>query len=527
LDPVQAVAISVVDTGIGMTPEQQKLVFEVFQQADGSTNRQYGGTGLGLSISRELAARLGGQIDLVSEKGQGSAFTLYLPIGKPEVQEPEGKLAEVTPGKDPKAPTKPSTLPPPSPAETQPQPVPPSLPDDRDSLQAGDRRLLIIEDDPEFAKLVFNYGHKKNFKCLVAGDGETGLHLAQTYKPDAIILDLYLPGISGWEVLDALKNDPDTRHIPVHIMSALNEDLDAYKRGAMGFLTKPISLEAMDNSFQRIEQFISRKIKTLLLVEDDIKLRKSVRKLLEGNDVAISEASLGQTALEQLAAQHFDCMILDLNLPDMSGFELLNRMDGDDSLPKCPVIVYTGKALTEEENRELLKYADSVIVKGVKSPERLLDETALFLHQVIANMPEEKQRTIKRLYDNEAMLTGKGVLIVDDDARNAFALSKLLADKGLKVHIAPNGRKALELLDKTPVDLVLMDIMMPGMDGYEATQRIRAQQRFHRLPILALTAKAMKGDREKCIAAGANDYLSKPVDADRLFSMLRVWLNKE
>jgi tubulin-specific chaperone A len=532
LDPTRAIAIRVTDTGIGMTPEQQGVVFEAFQQADGSTSRQYGGTGLGLSISRELVMKLGGQVELLSEKGQGSAFTLYLPIERSAVQGPEDKIVEVTPGGDPKAPAKPSTPPPPplppAPTEAAPQPVAPTfLPDDRDDLQEGDRRLLIIEDDPEFAKLVFIYAHKKNFKCLVAGDGETGLHLARTYKADAIILDLYLPGISGWEVLDALKNDPDTRHIPVHIMSALNEDLDAYKRGAMGFLTKPISLDDMDKSFQRMEQFISRKIKTLLLVEDDTNLRKSVRKLLEGNDIAISEASLGQAALEQLAAQHFDCMILDLSLPDMSGFELLNRMDGDDSLPKCPVIVYTGKALTEEENRELLRYADSVIVKGVKSPERLLDETALFLHRVIANMPEEKQRTIKRLYDNEAMLEGKEVLIVDDDARNAFALSKLLADKGLKVHIVPSGQKALELLDKTPVDLVLMDIMMPGMDGYEATQRIRAQQRFHSLPILALTAKAMKGDREKCIAAGANDYLSKPIDADRLFSMLRVWLNKE
>ncbi len=531
LEPAQAIAISVTDTGIGMTPEQQQLIFEAFQQADGSTSRQYGGSGLGLTISRELAVRLGGQIDLVSERGQGSAFTLYLPLERAKAQKPERQTAEAIPSSARQKAARTLSPPPPAPSAppvgTPPQPAAASLPDDRADLQPGDRLLLIIEDDPHFAKVAYDYGRQKKFKCLVAGDGETALKLVQTYPADAIILDLYLPGMSGWEVLDALKHNPDTRHIPVHIMSVVDEDLDAYKRGAMGFLTKPISLEAMDNSFQRIEQFISRQIKTLLLVEDDTNLRKSVRKLLEGNDVAISEASLGQTALEQLAAQHFDCMILDLNLPDMSGFELLNRLDGDDSLPKCPVIVYTGKALSEEENRELLKYADSVIVKGVKSPERLLDETALFLHRVIANMPEEKQRTIKRLHDNEAILAGKGVLIVDDDARNAFALSKLLADKGLEVHIAPNGQKALELLDKTPVDLVLMDIMMPGMDGYEATRRIRAQQQFHHLPVLALTAKAMKGDREKCIAAGANDYLSKPIDADRLFSMLRVWLNKE
>jgi CheY-like chemotaxis protein len=295
----------------------------------------------------------------------------------------------------------------------------------------------------------------------------------------------------------------------------------------MGFLTKPINSDSLEGAFQKIEQFIARKIKALLLVEDDDNLRKSVKKLLEGSDVVISETSLGLVALEQLAAQHFDCMILDLNLPDMSGFELLGQMNADEKL-KCPVIVYTGKALTEEENRELLKYANSVIVKGVKSPERLLDETALFLHRVIADLPEEKQRTIKQLHDQEAVFTGKQILIVDDDARNAFALSKLLADKGLQVYIAASGPKALDLLNKTPsIALVLTDIMLPGMDGYEVIQRIRAHPKFCDLPILALTAKAMKGDREKCIAAGANDYLSKPVDADRLFSMLRVWLSRE
>jgi CheY-like chemotaxis protein len=387
--------------------------------------------------------------------------------------------------------------------------------------------LLIIEDDSKFAKVTSDYAHKKGFKCLLAGEGETGLQLAQAYPVDAIILDLNLPRMSGWEVLDALKDAPNTRHIPVHIMSIADEDLDIYKHGAIGFLSKPVSQADLEGSFQKIESFITRKIKTLLLVEDDVNLRKSVRKLLEGNDVAITEADLGQTALEQLASQHFDCMILDLSLPDMSGFELLNRLDADDNLSKCPVIVYTGQALSEEENRELLKYADSIIVKGVKSPERLLDETALFLHRVIANLPEEKQQTIKRLHNNEAMLAGKNILIVDDDTRNAFALSKLLSGKGLKVHIAANGQKALELLDKTPFDLVLMDIMMPGMDGYETIHHIRAQHKFRRLPVLALTAKAMKGDREKCIEAGANDYLAKPIDPDRLFSMLRVWLSRE
>lgn len=529
LDPAKVLAFNVTDTGIGMTPEQQKIVFEAFQQADGSTSRQYGGTGLGLTISRELATKLGGQMGLVSQKGQGSTFTLYLPLERTNLQALQQPAVKVSNNGAYKVRTKTSPLSPqPSPAAAPSLTLAvASLPDDRAVWQAGDRLLLIIEDDPKFARIAYDYAHQKNFKCLVAGDGETGLRLAQTYPVDAIILDLTLPGMSGWEVLDTLKQNSNTRHIPVHIISAADEDLDAYKRGAMGFLTKPVSPATLEESFQRIERFITRQIKSLLLVEDDDNLRLSVRKLLEGNDVQISEASLGQAALEQLASQHFDCMILDLSLPDMSGFELLNRLDGDESMSKCPVIVYTGRALSEEENQELLKYADSVIVKGVKSPERLLDETALFLHQVIANMSEDKQQTIKQLHNYEGVLAGKQILIVDDDARNAFALSKLLTAKGLNVYIAPSGPKALELLDKVSIDLVLMDIMMPGMDGYETTRQVRVQERFRRLPILALTAKAMQGDREKCLAAGANDYLSKPVDPDRLFSMLRVWLSRE
>ncbi len=530
LAPDHAIAIRVADTGIGMTPAQQQIVFEAFQQADGSTSRQYGGTGLGLSISRELANKLGGQIDLESELGRGSKFTLYLPITQAAAQPAPAPQPIETP-----RPIERPRVSQPKTTSTTPRAQPPAsltpptngVADDRAAIHAGDRVLLIIEDDVTFAKIVMDHGHQKNFKCLIALDGESGLQLAQRFHPDGIILDLNLPEMSGWQVLDELKHNPDTLHIPVHIISGETESLDAFKRGAMGFLTKPIGLDEVDGALQNIEQFISQKIKSLLVVEDDDNLRKSVRKLLEGSDVTISEASSGQAALAQLAQQHFDCMILDLSLPDMSGFELLNRLHSADELPKCPVIVYTGKALTEEENQELMKYADSVIIKGAKSPERLLDETALFLHRVVADMPEEKQRMIKRLLGNEGVFAGKAILIVDDDARNSFALSKLLADKGLKAHIAPSGEKALETLDKLPIDLVLMDVMLPGMDGYEITRRIRAQQRFRQLPILALTAKAMKGDREKCLEAGANDYLSKPVDAERLLSMLRVWLSKE
>lgn len=522
LAPDQAVAISVSDTGIGISPEQQQIVFEGFQQADGSTSRKYGGTGLGLTISRELAIRLGGHIGLESTPGKGSTFILYLPLISQPVVESTTPITvpSPVPGEAPryKQPTGPLVMPSaPPPSQT--------LPDDRHQLDDRHKRLLIIEDDDRFAKIVYDYAHKRGLHCLIAPDGETGLQLVASRQPDAIILDLKLPGISGWEVLDRLKNNPDTRHIPVHIISIDDEDQNVYKMGAMGFISKPVSMEDLEQVFQKLERVSSQEIKTILLIEDDENLRHSVKKLLGGEDVQVVEANTGAAALQFLRTQLFDCMILDLTLPDMTGFDLLDKMNESDDLRRCPVIVYTGKALTEDENLALMQYADSVIVKGVKSPERLLDETALFLHRVVADLSSEKQKTIKQLHEQDTTLAGKHILAVDDDMRNAFALSKLLSDKGLKVTLARSGQQALDTLENTPdISLVLMDIMMPGMDGYEAIRRIRLQPRFRNLPILALTAKAMKGDAEKCIAAGANDYLAKPLDVSRLFSMLRVWL---
>jgi len=517
----------VADTGIGMTVEQQKVIFEAFQQADGSTSRQYGGTGLGLSISRELVSKLGGQIEVESEPGQGSTFTLYLPIQAQTAEDAAEPVVEKV--EDHKI--KPQQVQKPTPAAKPAPPAGPPPQDDRDELagRTADEReikvLAIIEDDPQFAKVVYNCAHEKGFKCLIAGEGKTGLELVKSYQPEAIILDLNLPDLSGWEVLTVLKNDPTTRHIPVHIISADEEVLDAYRRGAMGYLTKPVAQEGLDEAFANIEGLISREIKTLLVVEDDKNSRRSIKKLLGGSDVNISEADCGENALALLKQHHFDCMILDLSLPDMSGFEVLNQMNSDENIAHSPVIVYTGRDLTPQENRELMQYADSVIVKGVKSPERLLDETALFLHRVVADMPADKQQTIQQLYSQDTGLEGKKILIVDDDMRNSFALSKLLADKGMVPQIAHNGQRALDLLAQgETVDLILMDIMMPVLDGYETIKQIRKQPKYEGLPILALTAKAMKGDREKCLAAGANDYLSKPIDVDRLFSMLRVWL---
>ena len=559
------VAFRISDTGIGMTPEQQKRVFEAFQQADGSTSRKYGGTGLGLTISRELAMRLGGFIELRSDLGQGSTFSLLMPqippLPEPMItaKSPEALPQEVQASTDPL----PVIL-------KSPEPVNQFLPDDRASIGKSDRILLIIDDDENFARLLLDYGRKKDFKCLAAGNGETGLQLARAYRPDAILLDLKLPGMGGWELLDILKFDPELRNIPVHILSASDDTLKAYKHGALGLFTKPLSQEDLESVFRRVmekthkfgvekthkfgveknhkfgvekthkfgDEIQSRDIRNLLIVEDDPDLRYSVRHLLSGNNVKIIDAEDGATALQMLRERQFDCVILDLTLPDMSGFDLLNEIQHDGTIHKCPVIVYTGQDLTEEENERLLQYADSVIIKGVKSPERLLDETALFLHRVVAELPPQskvptrtadvssvKQDTILPFPDQNSSFTGKNVLVVDDDVRNAFALSRLLSDKGFKVSLARSGTKALEMLNgQDVIDLVLMDIMMPEMDGYETMQRIRMQPRFKSIPILALTAKAMKGDLEKCIEAGANDYLSKPVDVERLLSLLRVWL---
>ncbi|MGE0085327.1 MAG: response regulator [Desulfococcaceae bacterium] len=519
LTPENAVAFAVSDTGIGISKDKHSLIFQAFQQADGTTSRKYGGTGLGLSISREFAKALGGEIQVESETGRGSSFILFLPVN------PDGFIGKNS-SKKPESPARPPAVQdrkPPLPAPDEPHPE--FVKDDRRHIRKGDKFLLIIEDDPNFCRILLELSHERNFKVLVAEDGETGLHFADFYRPSGIILDIALPGIDGWSVMERLKENPELRHIPVHFISVTDKPLDALRMGAVGFLTKPVSVEMLDDVFCRIENIVSRPVKKLLVVEDDEVQKNSIMELVSGGDVEAAAVSSGEAAYEYLQRETVDCIILDLGLGDMSGYDLLAKIRKNKDFSRIPVIVYTGRDISKEEEARLQKYADSIIIKGVRSPERLLDETALFLHRVAAALPREKRKMISEVHDREDIFKNKKILIVDDDMRNVFALASVLEERGMRIIEARNGKESLEKLDRhTDTDLVIMDIMMPEMDGYEAIGRIRQDSRFKKIPIVALTAKAMKGDKNKCVEAGANDYLAKPVDTDKLLSLLRVWL---
>jgi len=515
------VIISITDTGIGIVEDKQEAIFEAFQQAEGGTSRKYGGTGLGLSISRELAKLLGGEIKLSSKLNEGSVFSLIIPLEI--VQDEELLSTRVTESYLEKK----SNLFKPHVSNETKYLNYPSIKDDRETITGDDKTVLIIEDDLKFAAIILKQANKKGFKCLSAATGEDGLALALKHKPQAIILDMILPGINGHAVLLELKANPALRHIPVHVISAKERSLEPIREGAIEYLMKPVAKEDLEEAFNRIEKFVNRKMKNLLIIEDNENSRKSMRIIIGNGDVKCFEAATGIEALNLYQANQIDCIILDIGLPDMSGFDLIHKLEKikDHNLP--PIIVYTGKELTKEENNELEKYAESIIIKGVKSEERLLDETALFLHRTISNLPKSKQVVINNLYDKEAVFHSKKILLVDDDMRNLFALSKILKERGIEIIKAENGKNALEMLELHPeIDLVLMDIMMPEMDGYEAMKQIRAQVRFAKLPVIALTAKAMKDDKQKCIDAGANDYITKPIDVERLLSLMRVWLSK-
>jgi CheY-like chemotaxis protein len=402
-----------------------------------------------------------------------------------------------------------------------------AIADDRDQIEEGDRTVLVIENDQSFAKVLLDMARDKGYKGVVELDGEAGLTTAREVRPDAITLDIDMPGLDGLQVLDRLKRDPETRHVPVHIISGVEQRRAGLKAGAIAYLEKPVSKEGLDTAFARISSFIDRVPKNLLVVEDNEAQRESIVELIAHEDVEITAVASAEEAFEKLHEKHFDCMVLDLGLHtgEMSGFDLLEKVKADTDNHDLPIIIYTGKELTQEEETRIKKYAETIILKDVKSPERLLDETALFLHRVEAKLPEQKRKMLEHLHDADSVVANKTVLVVDDDVRNIFSLTSMLEDHGMVVRFAENGNQALEQLKKDPnVDAVLMDVMMPEMDGYETTKAIRAIDRFRTLPIIALTAKAMKGDREKCIAAGASDYITKPVDTEQLLSLLRVWL---
>jgi CheY-like chemotaxis protein len=512
------VAFSVTDTGIGIPEDKCETIFKAFQQVDGSTKRKYGGTGLGLSISLELSHALGGEIQLQSTEGKGSTFTLYLPLQfDPALITKTNKqivIKESIPHETKKETDKSIDL----------HLIQQDGIDDRKEITENDRVILIIEDDEVFAKILLDLVREGQGKGVITQQGNTALSYARHFRPYAIFLDMNLPVMDGGEVLKQFKNDPELRHIPVLIISQYNRRIEGLALGAFDYLQKPITPADFLNAFDKLQEFVSKKMKKMLIIEDSVEQNKAIKELIGNGDVKSFSAYSGQEAYAMLQKDSFDCVIVDLGLPDMSGFDLLEKIRANDKLNKMPVIVYTGRDLQKEDNLRLNKLADTVVLKTADSHERLLDEAMLFLHRVESRLPMEKQNIIRKLHHADKILKDKTVLLVDDDIRNIYSLTNALEDEGMKCLTAENGIAAITMVKDNPVDLVLMDVMMPHMDGFEATLEIRKIMELSKLPIIALTAKAMKGDKEKCLAVGMSDYISKPINVEHLLSLMRVWL---